>query len=686
MILANHTLKQLNMIADHENHVRHRLASVTSLLNTCCTPMGKRKFQYQMTNPVFDIPWLNREYDMIHLIQSDIGKDASNIMDIRRRLRSMKDMAKFCRQLISKRLYPSAMTQLFHTLTELGSIHETYIMSNPILYHYLSDTDVTQFHTSLSQCIRFLETTFFLESCAKTQSMQAFDENIIRPGISADLDTCYQKQKVYYKIIQDFKRIIDRKVIEHSTMKEECIKLHETEKSGISFQITKKRAGILKTLIAQNADMPIIEIDNDVDLNKLSNTIYWKDLHIINASTSYDEVDFAQLKFMSRELLQTANHMNEVISSVYLSILNQMTDSWYEKLEHFAKYIATLDVIVTKAHIAKEYNYCRPEIVDSDKSFVNVKNIRHVLIEHLNTNELYVTNDVELGEVYDGILLYGTNAVGKTSLIRALGIAVILAQSGCYVPCSQFQYYPYQSIFSRILGNDNIFKGLSTFAVEMSELRLILKMSNQHSLILGDELCSGTEVESALAIFMTGLMELHEKRASFIFATHFHEILRFDEWKMMDRIQVKHMSVRYDAAEDCLIYDRLLKDGPGNGTYGIEVAKSMYMDVEFLERAYQIRHKYFSEMKTVIEQTPTAYNTKKILGVCELCKKQMGDEIHHMQYQRFANNNGYIEQFHKNHPANLMSICQTCHDSVHKENGVLVRKKTTRGYKIKPKN
>ena len=101
-----------------------------------------------------------------------------------------------------------------------------------------------------------------------------------------------------------------------------------------------------------------------------------------------------------------------------------------------------------------------------DKSFFSAKKLRHCLIEHLQTNEIYVTNDIVLGDDnQDGVLLYGTNAVGKTSIIRALGIAVIMAQSGCYVPCSKFVYKPYTAIFSRILGNDNIFNGLSTFAV-----------------------------------------------------------------------------------------------------------------------------------------------------------------------------------------------------------------------------
>ena len=92
-----------------------------------------------------------------------------------------------------------------------------------------------------------------------------------------------------------------------------------------------------------------------------------------------------------------------------------------------------------------------------------------------------------------------------------------MAQSGFYVPCSQFTYKPYKAIFSRILGNDNLFKGLSTFAVEMSELRTILQLADENSLILGDELCSGTETESALSIFVSGLQHLYHVNSKVIF-------------------------------------------------------------------------------------------------------------------------------------------------------------------------
>ena len=254
--------------------------------------------------------------------------------------------------------------------------------------------------------------------------------------------------------------------------------------------------------------------------------------------------------------------LNTEIAKSYNEFLNQLDKDWFSILENIGKYITKIDVLQNKAYIAKEYNYVCPEI-DSDvfttSAYVHAYDLRHCLIEHIQQNEIYVTNDLCIGSQNteniskDGILLYGTNAVGKTSLIRALGICIIMAQSGMFVPCSRFLYKPYHSIYSRILGNDNIFKGLSTFAVEMSELRIILKMADENSLILGDELCSGTETESALSIFVAGLMELHEKQASFIFATHFHEIIHYDEVKSLNRLSLNHMSVIYDREKDCLL-------------------------------------------------------------------------------------------------------------------------------------
>ena len=90
--------------------------------------------------------------------------------------------------------------------------------------------------------------------------------------------------------------------------------------------------------------------------------------------------------------------------------------------------------------------------------------------------------------------------------------------------------------------------------------------------------------------------------------------------------------------------------------------------------------------KNVLANDTSKYNSKKIRDICELCKINMGTEVHHLDYQRNATSNNYIENsdhnFHKNHVANLINICEDCHQKIHKTNGKLVIKKTGDGYQI----
>ena len=116
------------------------------------------------------------------------------------------------------------------------------------------------------------------------------------------------------------------------------------------------------------------------------------------------------------------------------------------------------------------------------------------------------------------------NSAGKSSLMKSIGLNIIMAQAGMYVPCERLRYYPYKNIYSRIPGGDDIFKGQSTFVGEISELRNILKSADDRTLVIGDELCSGTETNSAIAIVCTGILDLIKKKSSFIFATHLHEL------------------------------------------------------------------------------------------------------------------------------------------------------------------
>jgi DNA mismatch repair protein MutS len=91
------------------------------------------------------------------------------------------------------------------------------------------------------------------------------------------------------------------------------------------------------------------------------------------------------------------------------------------------------------------------------------------------------------------MLLYGMNASGKSSYMKSVGLALIMSQAGCWVPCQEFTHTVVKKIFTRISGNDDYMRGKSSFALEMEELSTILREADSNSIVLGDELCRGTE-------------------------------------------------------------------------------------------------------------------------------------------------------------------------------------------------
>ena len=130
------------------------------------------------------------------------------------------------------------------------------------------------------------------------------------------------------------------------------------------------------------------------------------------------------------------------------------------------------------------------------------------------------------------------------------------------------------------------------------------------------------------------------------------------------------------------MYDRKLKEGPGDSMYGLEVCKSLNLGDGFLERAHQIRTKYNAGARGTLSMSPSRYNAKKLKqGLCEICNKNPAQEIHHLAHQAEAReDNQYIDSFHKNHPANLMNICEECHRTLHESDTQHRRVKTSRGY------
>jgi len=679
MVLANHTLKQLNMIEEENGKTENagKLSSVSRFLNHCCTAMGKRLFQSQLLTPVFNTEWINQEYAAMELLLSD---EKSHFIEFfRKQLAQVRDMEKIVRQIVMKKVYPSSICHLYKSVKTIGQI-QTCLLENPEINSYLLENSDKVLRPS-DEFVDFLDQRMNMEKSAFQNSATNLDIEIIRPGVSELLDKTretYTKRLSQITEIKEALQQIIRKDNPGAKQDIEYIKINETEKAGITLQITKTRGELLKKAIGKLGNQRIALANNETD-------VAITDIKIVLTTGTTCDIKFPLLSEICSEVLICKERISILTNIAYQVILSQIESHWLNYLAELSKYTSRLDVLQSKCYVAQKYRYCKPTLDNNEKSYASAKGIRHCLIERLLENEIYEKNDITIGRDHtDGILLYGTNAVGKTSIIRALGICIIMAQAGMYVPCDEFVYSPYHSIYTRILGNDNLFKGLSTFAVEMSELRTILNMATKQSLILGDELCSGTETESALSIFVAGVMDLSQKQASFMFATHFHEIVDFDEIKALENIRIKHMSVIYDRERDCLIYDRKLRDGQGLKTYGLEVCKSLYLPQEFLETAYGIRNKYYPDTRGGASARTSHYNAKKIMDMCEICKTEIAGEVHHLQPQKDADDRGYIGTIHKNHAANLVAVCEACHDKFHTDViNKTRRSKTTKGYIIK---
>jgi len=706
LVLANHSLRQLNIIDDGNaggggggggGGVGSRLSSVLSLLNHTVTPMGSRAYKYALLHPVFDETRLEQDYAITEYMLSLGTGTCLTYAVFREKLAFMKDIEKLHRHIILRKISPSHTYNLFHNLRHIRELYSMCLRDSTITEHLSERWNIRDDVVGKSTILLDLfEKTLNIDLCRDITDTQ-FDTNIIQRGISTELDKLTDDYRYTQKSLEEVQRVLNELILAGeqkssgagagATAEPDYVKIHETDKMGISLQATKRRTKILEDRIKKlPADGKVITIVLDKETNR---TLMFDTGGITcpTASGSNNTIHSPQIYELCATVVSLRVKISDMVAVLYQGFICSLHE-YYHDFENMTAFVSAIDIIQNRCYVARKYNYCRPVIAEAEgSSFVRATGLRHCLIERINEEECYVTNDVSLGG--DGMLLYGTNAVGKTSLIRAIGVAVIMAQAGFYVPASGFVYRPYRAIMTRILGNDNLFKGLSTFVVEMSELRVILRMADTHTLVLGDELCSGTEMDSAISIFVAGLQHLYRAGASFIFATHLHEIAGYSEIReMAPRLRLAHMRVFYDKSRDTLVYDRKLQDGAGESMYGLEVCKSLHLPDDFLENANTIRVKYRGvSTKTptasiLDDATPSRYNAAKLRRLCELCQKKKGTEVHHLQHQESADTNDFIGHIHKNHPANLATVCEDCHREIHTTGVEHVKVKTGKGVRI----
>jgi len=247
---------------------------------------------------------------------------------------------------------------------------------------------------------------------------------------------------------------------------------------------------------------------------------------------------------------------------------------------------------------------------------------------------------------------------------------------GYFVPCEHMLYKTYHNLYTRISGSDNLYKNLSSFGVEMTELDTIMRRTGKNSLVLSDELCRGTETDSAMIIVLGMIEKLVKSRTSFISATHLHELSQMDRIKNKKSVGIYHIHIDYDNVNHKLIYTRELREGPGLNFYGLLVAKCIIQDNDFIKYTDEIKKEIMGDT-SIVSKKSSNYNSKVYMTECEVCHKKpkVGEkplETHHIREQYKAINN-IVDGINKNEERNLVVLCTKCHDMTERYiNGVKI--------------
>ena len=659
LILYNNSIYQLNIVEHNNQHNAQnnkecKYKSLYNVIQKTSTNMGKRLLKHRLTNPITNVEELNNRYYKIDIFIS------SNVIDkITNTLSEIIDIDRMHRKLSLQILHPYEFVNLNYSYESIVELINLLKENNLCGYFNLAENSLQNFKKYIEE----YQNKFNLREMGK-YGLSNIGGTFFNEGHFTKIDLLQKKiNNILYFFEEECKTLSN--TIE---LNSQFVKLENTEKDGYFLYLTKKRSDILMDKLKKNE-------------NKNEKNSY----EIVKYNSANVKLISPQIKEYSNLLIELKEEIQIITREEYLKCLSEFELNYLETLNILSEFVAEVDFINCGAKCAKIYKYNRPIINDSNScaSYFSAKEIRHPIIELINEEVNYVSNDLELiHEKCNGILLYGVNGVGKSSLSKAIGCNIVLAQMGYYVAASSFTYYPYTKIFTRINGDDNMFKGQSSFAIEMDELRSILKYSDNRSIVLGDEICKGTEESSALSIVSSSILRFCKKNVNFIMATHFHKLVRLEDIKSLQNIKFMHLSVEYDKIEQHIIYGRKLQNGPGDTLYGVEIADFLIQDNEFIKDAKRIRNIILEKEECILQDKTSNYNGKLYIDKCAICGAsgyQYPLDTHHIKEQ-YLFEEGDI---HKDKLANLVVLCKKHHDEVHygnlEINGYI---ETTKGKKL----
>jgi DNA mismatch repair protein MutS len=250
------------------------------------------------------------------------------------------------------------------------------------------------------------------------------------------------------------------------------------------------------------------------------------------------------------------------------------------RLQCAARIVAELDVLASLADVAAREGYVRPTLTEGFD--LTIEGGRHPVVERMMPRDKFIPNDVRLVEDARLVILTGPNMAGKSTILRQVGLIVLMAQTGSFVPATSATIGVCDRLFTRVGASDNLVRGQSTFMVEMSETSAILHTATRRSLVLLDEIGRGTSTYDGVSIAWAVSEHLHDGvGCKTIFATHYHELVQLAD----ELVAVRNYNVGVREVGDQILFLHRLQPGGADRSYGIEVGKLAGLPAPVIARA-----------------------------------------------------------------------------------------------------
>ena len=545
-----HTKRNLELTESMRN--KERMYSLLWLLDDTKTAMGSRKLKSWIEFPLINKEQIEKRYDVVSILNQEFIL----CEELRKYLYEVYDLERLCGRIALKTANARDLLQLKKSLEVLPKIND---ILKSINYKELPDV------SSLYQLL--------VDSIYESPPVGLKEGYLIKNGFNKELDELKDLRSGGKDFISNFE-------------------IQERERTGIK----NLKVGFNKVF------------GYYIEISKGSLQFVTEDMQYERKQTLANCERFINplLKEKEKIILSSEEKIINLEYELFISIRDKCLE-YIRDIQEIAKIISEIDVLSTFSIICSKYNYVRPII--NDDNVVNIIESRHPVVEAFIKEE-YVPNDIVMDENTNILLITGPNMAGKSTYMRQLGIIVIMAQIGCFIPAKSGTLPIFDKIFTRIGASDDLVSGESTFMVEMTEAGNAITNATRKSLILFDELGRGTATFDGMSLAQAILEYIHNNiSCKTLFSTHYHELTDLE--KTLPNLKNKHVSAKEENGNITFLHKVL--DGSVDKSYGINVARLANLPNEVIDRADEILKVYEKKEndRDIVIQTTLPLSFKK---------------------------------------------------------------------------